>query len=1469
MTQLINEINRYRGLMGLQDLNEVLLTNNGDKNLLLETSIKPPKFNFPKVNFEGKKITNFDQLKRYAATKGISDIGLKSTSEFNAFNSAIPDIATLSKRLEAGTAYRNFLDNIYLLRKKNLRIITKTEEILNNIKRNAGKGSFGPKTNRQKLLDVLGPEGLNLENWDNSYGFRDQLLWAYKNLDPEGYEKLKLKFKDANTINKSVLDSEVPDKPVVSTKSLDDSIKSKTDPGTGKKYKPNDVKEKWKLAGGDETKLDIAWNQRGWVPGQKVPKDLKVRGGSPTPTTPTTPTVSPGGKYKVGIPGYIIESTPKPDGSGYYEFSVVRDEWRGNGGGDNVALGKAWKENWRPGDEIPEKYSASYKAETKTKAEKIVSDSNIDESDNLRLLINNENKKIGSDPRNPVYKYDEILNHFNLDKNATPEQIKKLAEAWNAGYRGDGTPKFLEQNPKFIVKDSELAIQKLVQNTEDTDSMGRPWDLETSKDKFGLPKNPKTKDLEKFYLAWENGWRPKTRAGGDNPVPKEYQTDLYIQKQKVKRGDIFKDLPEELIDDPNALTKAFRVVGRFFAFRQIGFWEDGIINAFKKQQNNLQAKVDVILKDSLNKIFTGKGGKIDWFYLRKQILKCGPDGDIAAGFKLSIIDDYKDTMLKEIDDLGLDGPRNSLAKEAVNTLFDKLKGKNLEQLSKESTEWGAWFVDIVSSDRTSFTLIDAVADLYKNNTWADSIFKIFWKTYVGKPSAKKFAITVVERVYNLVRSGSVWTNAELLAMRSVDKFEIKAAWKDFFIRKAIQKVALPIIFVSSVLSINDLGIRAEETWGKDLAIFSQDPWYIKMMKEMGDEFFITEGIIEIFGDDKTTTPWKIVKLVSTITGSEIDDYLGTYGSTFRTQDVVTGQYKIKYLNPGTKIVGYPITQPTWEYYPKDKDTYQTFEDVNIKVLDLVKGNKIRYICDLSNIKGNLKPLDIPDNLSDFCKGITNTNPNHPWHCNPVTGNCVEKTDPKYSGQTYTTLNDCNSKSKCLAQQEEYEKSVEKTEYEKKAEELKNKIENKKQEENKPTVTPGQTKEYLVSFLKEKTDENWSDATYEKMKVQTNLGNNIWGTKDIENKLAVLYKVDTDNKVYKKTVPFDEYKTENIEKIKSSAGWTILTEKTTSEAVYRKIKKLMLKEMRVGNRRRIFEEKDEKFGEEKFEHWKKTFEFSSQDPETKEWKRIEKETIESKQVDIEKWVEHYLKSNDEDDAFVRAVIHVFKMDKNEKNHVKKVAFNKGLAHLSENFEVGGLLRVLSVIRESKELEIWSVKYYADGNWELVKGSFTDDELKNVGKTVKDREKKDEERKKPVEGLKKKELTGIQLLNQDEKKGLVELPSQVKRKLLEKLRKGWVTEKPYEFFNEFYSVSDINTVFNDKLKIYKLNPTKEFFESLVQNSPRIFPRKGICKALDNLETTEGSNEKSKSVLKHILQKCQTKFKGEYGVKQTKTN
>jgi hypothetical protein len=1469
MTQLINEINRYRGLMGLQDLNEVLLTNNGDKNLLLETSIKPPKFNFPKVNFEGKKITNFDQLKRYAATKGISDIGLKSTNEFNAFNSTIPDIATLSKRLEAGTAYRNFLDNIYLLRKKNLRIITKTEEILNNIKRNAGKGSFGPKTNRQKLLDVLGPEGLNLENWDNSYGFRDQLLWAYKNLDPEGYEKLKLKFKDANTINKSVLDSEVPDKPVVSTKSLDDSIKSKTDPGTGKKYKPNDVKEKWKLAGGDETKLDIAWNQRGWVPGQKVPKDLKVKGGSPTPTTPT---VSPGGKYKVGTPGYIIESTPKPDGSGYYEFTVVRDEWRADGGGDNVALGKAWKENWRPGDEIPEKYSASYKAETKTKSEEILNNTIIDENSGLKQLITAENKKIDPTLRTQQYDIKSLSDDFNLDENPTTEQIKKLTDAWRKGYRGKlETPTFFETYPQYVVKDTKKAIEGLVNNAKDTDNLNNRWKFDDVTYKFGLSDPPTRQDLELFYNAWDEGkWRPKTKDGRVNPVPDIYQTERYKRRIALEKGEIFKDLPKDYTNkaNPNILTSFIRWIGRTFLYRQVGFWEDVTRTAIKTEQGYLQGKIDTLLKDALNKIRSGKD--IDMFYLRTQILKAGANGDVANNFKLFMLDKYyKKAILDDIDNLIDDPELKDAVKIQVDTLFERIKGKSIEEFTRDNTEWASWFRSAGDDNEPSLNVIEAIRDTYTSkNGYLKKVFAVFWRDYISGPSGKKFLMMVSQRVINLVKSGTIWTKAELLAMRSVDNFSSGGAWKDLFIRKVIAKVLLPTLYATGVWAWNSTMINKEEANNKDLGEFSQDPWFTQVMKEVSDEFLIGRVYKEIWGDDKTNPYWKLAESFGNLTSSQIDDMLVYFGKTSKTEDVVKGDYRIRYLVPQKKLLWGSIewNADYWKYFPA-KDRYGTHNEVQLEIEELLNSNGALYICDVSSEKSKKlkEKLDIPENKKTFCQ--------IKFFCNLTTGGCQELNDPdpKYTGKTYNSLEECASKSNCEANKKAFDDQQKDAEQKSEIEKLRKERE-QKQEENKTTVTTSQDISFINKVVKNRTDggKTWrrleENGTFQPLVDAKN--GKAWSM-EFEN-VIYIYSVTTDGKVYEKSIPKDQFNRDNLNKINSDNGWVeVKSSITVTEAVYRKIKKLMLKEMRVGNRRRIFEEKDEKFGEEKFEHWKKTFEFSSQDPETKEWKRIEKETIESKQVDIEKWVEHYLKSNDEDDAFVRAVIHVFKMDKNEKNHVKKVAFNKGLAHLSENFEVGGLLRVLSVIRESKELEIWSVKYYADGNWELVKGSFTDDELKNVGKTVKDREKKDEERKKPVEGLKKKELTGIQLLNQDEKKGLVELPSQVKRKLLEKLRKGWVTEKPYEFFNEFYSVSDINTVFNDKLKIYKLNPTKEFFESLVQNSPRIFPRKGICKALDNLETTEGSNEKSKSVLKHILQKCQTKFKGEYGVKQMKTN
>lgn len=303
-----------------------------------------------------------------------------------------------------------------------------------------------------------------------------------------------------------------------------------------------------------------------------------------------------------------------------------------------------------------------------------------------------------------------------------------------------------------------------------------------------------------------------------------------------------------------------------------------------------------------------------------------------------------------------------------------------------------------------------------------------------------------------------------------------------------------------------------------------------------------------------------------------------------------------------------------------------------------------------------------------------------------------------------------------------------------------------------------------------------------------------------------------------------------------------------ESITKKIKNIILEEMSNGK----------KFGEDNFKHWKKTFTFYNFDEESGEYKEVK---ITSKMDEVMDTIDHYRKKYDEDDSFVRAVIDVFG------NKIDRVSFNKDLANLTENRKVFGLMKVLANIRESKELEIWTVKHYSDGNWELVKGSFNKKELQNVGKTVRDREKESEERKKPVDGLKKKEQQAIEALKRDEVVGLENLPLKVREKVKEKLSRGWTTEEPFSFLEEFYTKSEINTVFNDKISIYKLEPSDEFFDSLADNSSRINLKKGFCKTLNDVKSYKNITEKQERILKHFLTKCNQKINNK-GVKRYKT-
>jgi hypothetical protein len=285
----------------------------------------------------------------------------------------------------------------------------------------------------------------------------------------------------------------------------------------------------------------------------------------------------------------------------------------------------------------------------------------------------------------------------------------------------------------------------------------------------------------------------------------------------------------------------------------------------------------------------------------------------------------------------------------------------------------------------------------------------------------------------------------------------------------------------------------------------------------------------------------------------------------------------------------------------------------------------------------------------------------------------------------------------------------------------------------------------------------------------------------------------------------------------------------------------------------------RFDEDNYKHWKDTFKFQSYDEDNAEFKDVK-----INMEDVMDRIDHYRKKYDEDDAFVRAVI-----DTHE--NVVKIMFTKDLAHLIESSELIGFAKVLQNLNESRgEMEIWSVARPADGNWFLVKGSFNKRQLANMDLHKKERPNKEEEKSEnPAQGLKKKEETAIQTLKTNEVSGLEKLPIKIKQKVKEKMAKGWTTEQPYQFFSEYYTESDINSVFNDKIKIYKLNATHEFFESLKENSPKVGLKRGFCRSIYLAKNDSDITEDQEKIVKHIINKCDQKFEGKIGIYRSSPN
>jgi|688.fasta_scaffold02941_4 hypothetical protein len=289
---------------------------------------------------------------------------------------------------------------------------------------------------------------------------------------------------------------------------------------------------------------------------------------------------------------------------------------------------------------------------------------------------------------------------------------------------------------------------------------------------------------------------------------------------------------------------------------------------------------------------------------------------------------------------------------------------------------------------------------------------------------------------------------------------------------------------------------------------------------------------------------------------------------------------------------------------------------------------------------------------------------------------------------------------------------------------------------------------------------------------------------------------------------------------------------------------------------IMEEKNgKKFGEDNFKHWKDTFTFKSEDDKNPGQYKEVKISME----DVMDRIDHFRKKYDEDDAFVRAVI-----DTHE--DVVKIMYTKGLADIRESATPRGLALVLRTLNESRgEMEIFSIARPANGNWFLVKGDYTQSQLANMD--LEKKEPEDKEKKREVSGseeLKKKEEKAINVLKTNEKEGLDGLPRKVREKVLEKMGRGWTTETPPSFLNKLIEKSQINTIFNDKIEIFKLDSNDDTFDAIVDNSSQIFIKRGFCRSLYIANDKANLNEKQEKVIDHILDKCDRKFGGKLGVR-----
>jgi len=119
-----------------------------------------------------------------------------------------------------------------------------------------------------------------------------------------------------------------------------------------------------------------------------------------------------------------------------------------------------------------------------------------------------------------------------------------------------------------------------------------------------------------------------------------------------------------------------------------------------------------------------------------------------------------------------------------------------------------------------------------------------------------------------------------------------------------------------------------------------------------------------------------------------------------------------------------------------------------------------------------------------------------------------------------------------------------------------------------------------------------------------------------------------------------------------------------------------------------------------------------------------------------------------------------------------------------------------------------------------------------------------------------------LSTDEKKGLNELPIKVRNVVKEKIKRGWTTEKPSDKLINFFKKSEVESALIDSIDIYKLKPTKEFFNFITDNKTEDSIKRGFCRSIYYVKKEIDLEGKVMERVDDILDKCQNKFDGKYG-------